>query len=543
MSNRSKSKKKSPAKNSSQKTQQIYKDDEIDEILENINLKRPRSMYTHFCLGEIEKEKKKNKNKKIDLKTFSAECASKWKDLSDKDKEKYKAKFEEDKMQYKKDLEMVRHYLFKDFNDVVRRPPTAYRIYLNEKLREGFEKDYDPKEVKAKASLDWRMMSEEDRQTYNEKKKDNDDWFEKAKNTRKVTALSIFVQKSIQDAKKKNKEPPKLGEIATLWKKLSSSDKTKYKNYADEINEERERLQDIYELVNGVKPKKPAGAFRVFLQEKAKEKALHNIQEGKELWNKLSEEEKDVYLKKAHTCKLAYKYKNMIYKKKIKKIMPKRPANAYAQFLKDKKGQKIPKGEKAVVYWRDEYENLTKEKKKKYVEKAEREKEKYEKKMEEFKNYVFDLPKRPLNAFSLFVRDRIPDLKTENPKAPATQLIKFAAKEWKKEDGVSQSKYEKKAEQDKKRFSRQMKDFEKLGYYKKNSRGEKSKKEDEEDEEEEEEVKSKRKMKKKRSSSTASKSTKKGSKRTKSKSKTQDTKRKRSSSKSRKKAGKSQKKK
>ena len=272
MSNRSKSKKKSPGKNSSQKSQQIYKDDEIDEILENINLKRPRSMYTHFCLAEIEKEKKKNKNKKIDLKTFSAECASKWKDLSDKEKEKYKEKFEEDKIKYKKDLEFVRHFLFKDFNDVVRRPPTAYRIYLNEKLREGFENNQDPKDVKAQASKDWRMMSEEDRQVYNEKKKDNDDWFERAKKTRKVTALSIFVQKNVEDAKKKNKEPPKLGDIAPLWKKLSSSDKAKYKNYADTINEEREKLQDIYELVNGVKPKKPAGAFRVFLQEKAKKK-------------------------------------------------------------------------------------------------------------------------------------------------------------------------------------------------------------------------------------------------------------------------------
>ena len=366
MSNRSKSKKKSPGKNSSQKSQ-VYKDDEIDEILENINLKRPRSMYTHFCLAEIEKEKKKNKNKKIDLKTFSAECASKWKELPEKEKEKYKDKFEADKIKYKKDLEFVRHYLFKDFNDVVRRPPTAYRIYLNEKLREGFEKDIDPKEVQAKASRDWRMMSEEDRQIYNERKKDNDDWFEKAKNTRKVTALSIFVQTSIQNAKNKNQEPPKLGDIAPLWKKLSSADKAKYKKYADAINEERERLQDIYELVNGVKPKKPAGAFRVFLQEKAKEKALHSLQEGKELWNKLSEEEKEVYLKKAHTCKLAYKYKNMIYKKKIKKIMPKRPGNAYAQFLKDKKGKKIPQGEKAVTYWREEYENLPKEKKKKYV--------------------------------------------------------------------------------------------------------------------------------------------------------------------------------
>jgi high mobility group protein B2 len=168
--------------------------------------------------------------------------------------------------------------------------------------------------------------------------------------------------------------------------------------------------------------------------------------------------------------------------------------------------------------------------------------------MEQFKNYVFDLPKRPLNAFSFYVRDRIPDLKQENEKAPTTKLIKMVAKEWKEEDGVSQSKYEKKAEQDRKRFSRQMKEFEKLGYYKKNSRGERTKKDEdeEEDEEEEEEVKSKKKMKK-RGSSTASKSTRKGTKKTKSrsksKSKTQESKRKRSMSKSKKKTGKTQKKK
>jgi hypothetical protein len=541
---RSNSKSKSQKKNSTQ----VYDEEKVDEILENITLKKPRSMYTHFCLEEIAKFRKKNKNEKIVLKTYSAELAKKWKELSDKEKDKYKEKFEEDKAKFKQDLDIVRHFLFKDFNDVVRRPPTAYRIYLNEKLREGFEKNKDPKEVKSKASRDWRMMSDDERQVYMDKKKDNDDWFEKAKNTRKVTALSLFVRNTIQAAKDKKKDIPQLKEIAPLWKKLSSSEKKKYKDYADDINKEREQLQDVYELVHGIKPKKPAGAFRVFLQEKAKDKTLHSIQEGKDLWNKLSEDEKEEYLRKAHRCKLAYKYKNMIFKKKIKKMLPKRPANAFAQFLKEKKGQKLPKGQTPGEYWKEDYENLPKEKKKKYVEKAESEKEKYLKKMDQFKNYVFDLPKRPLNAFSLYVRDRIPDLKQENEKAPTTKLIKMVAKEWKEEDGVSQSKYEKKAEQDRKRFSRQMKEFEKLGYYKKNSRGERTKKDEdeEEDEEEEEEVKSKKKMKK-RGSSTASKSTRKGTKKTKSrsksKSKTQESKRKRSMSKSKKKTGKTQKKK
>jgi hypothetical protein len=220
----------------------------------------------------------------------------------------------------------------------------------------------------------------------------------------------------------------------------------------------------------------------------------------------------------------------------MKRILPKRPANAYGQFLKDKKGIKIPSGEKAVQYWRSEFEKLPKDKRRKYEEKAARDKERYERKMEEYKNYVFDMPKRPLNGFSLFIKDRIPDLKKENPKKAVADLIKIAAKEWTNQEGVSQSNYEKMAEKDKKRFSRQLKEFEKLGYYKKNSRGERTKKEEDDEEEEE---KPKRKMKKRRSAS----ATKKGSKKTrsKSKSKTQEP-RSKSRSKSRK-SGKVQKRK
>ena len=258
----------------------------------------------------------------------------------------------------------------------------------------------------------------------------------------------------------------------------------------------------------------------------------------------------------------------MIYDKKIKKILPKRPANAYAQFIKDKKGEKIPKGEKAVQYWREEYENLKKEEKKKYEDRAAKDRERYQKRMGEFKNCVFDLPKRPLNAFSLFVKDRMPDLKNEKPNEPTTKLLKQIAKEWKSEDGVSQSRYEKKAEVDKMRFKKQLKDFENLGYYKKNYRAPKGsgssrstrsksrrksrskskstrkmKKEEESEEEfddeeeeyeDEDEEEEKSKKGKKRSTSSNSK---KGSK----KSRTQDSKRR--SSRSSKKSGKSQKKK
>ena len=526
MSSKSKSRSKSPKHSQKDK---ILKDDQLDEIMENITLKRPRSGYTHFCIEEVEKFKNKNKTKKIDLKTFSKECAAKWAKLSDKEKAKYNDKFEEDRIKYKSDIETVKHYLFMDYNDVVRRPPTAYRIFLNERLREGFDKNLDPKDVKKKASDDWRKMSLEDKSEYLDKKKDNDDWFERAKKTRKVTPLTMFVQRAVKIAKEQHKDVPKLADLAATWKTLKASEKDKYVRYAEEENEDRERLQDIYELVNGIKPKRPAGAFRVFLQEKAKDKALHSLQQGKEMWDKLSEDEKESYLKKAHTCRLAYKYKKMIYQKKIKKILPKKPATAFGHFLKDKKGIKIPKGEKAVVYWRKDFEELSKDKKRKYEDKAAKDRERYERRMADFKNVVFDMPKRPLTAFSIYVKDRIPDLRKENQGMAVPKLLKMAAKEWQSEDGVSQAKYEKKAEKDKKRFKKQLKDFETLGYYKSNYRAEKTT-EGDDDEEEEEKKTTKRK---KRTTSTSRKSSKKTRSKSKSKSKTQDVKR---SSKSRKKS-------
>ena len=126
-------------------------------------------------------------------------------------------------------------------------------------------------------------------------------------------------------------------------------------------------MQDIYEIFHGIRPKKPVGAFRIFLQEKAKKNEMKSFKEVHAMWNNLSEEEKEEYLTKSHRCLLAYRYKKMIYNKKIKKILPKRPKGALQQYLKEKKGQKPANGEKWIVYWRTVFENLPKEKKEKYI--------------------------------------------------------------------------------------------------------------------------------------------------------------------------------
>ena len=125
MTSKEKSRSKSKKKNSQNTL--IFEDKEkIDQIMKDITLKRPRNAYTQFVLSESEQYKSKNKDSKIKMGDLNAKCAEKWKKLSDKEKEKYTKLYEEEKLKYKNDLELVRHYLFKDFKGTVCRAPTAY---------------------------------------------------------------------------------------------------------------------------------------------------------------------------------------------------------------------------------------------------------------------------------------------------------------------------------------------------------------------------------------------------------------------------------
>ena len=425
---RSKAKKKTPQLHS------IYEDeDHIDQIMKDITLKRPRNAYTQFVLSESELLKSKDKDNKIKLGEFNTSCAEKWKKLSSEEKTRYNKLYEEEKLKYKNDLELVRHYLFKDFNENVRRSPTAYHIFVSEKLRLGFEQNLDPKDVKKAAASEWEKMTKEQKQVYKEKQKENDNWFEKAKSIRKITPIALFIQKKYEEAKKDKKDPPLLKDIAPAWKKLSKKEKKNYEKYAQELNEEKEQLQDLYEITHGVKPKKPKGAFRIFLQEKAKNNEIKSLSQGHELWKQLTEEQKEDYLKKSHRCQLAYKYKKMIYVKQIKKMLPKRPGTAFTQYLKEKKGQKIPEGENFMKYWKGIFDKLTQEEKAKYEEKAQKAKEDYEKKFEQFANKVFDMPKKPATAFALYISEKMPALKKEKPDELVGNLVKQIAEQWQKE--------------------------------------------------------------------------------------------------------------
>ena len=448
------------------KEEELMKDEKIDKILKDITLKRPRTPYALFLSNEIESIKAKSKDKKIVLNEIAPIILEKWHNLKEEEKKKYEKIHDEEKYRYKAEIELVRHYIFKDCNFNSLNPiPTAYRIYLNEKLREGFEQGLDPKEVKKESSLSWAEMPKENKQIYIDKKRENDNWFAKAQNIKKISPYALFIQEIIEKAKRKGIDPPPLKDIGHTWNTLSDDVKKRFEIYAQELNEEKEYLHDLYDFLHGLKPKKPMGAFKVFVHEQAKNNEFKNISDSSDLWNKLSEDEKEKYLMKSHRLQLAYIYKKMIYKKKIKKMLPRKPLIAKQIFLKEKKGYKTPNGENWMQYWTSFYENLPPEKKKKYEKKAKKDRENYENKISQFKNKIFDMPKRIISPFLLYINDRIPDLKKQNPKEQMKNFIKQVAEEWQKGDSLDIKYYFKKAEKDKIRFKNQLEEFNKFGYY------------------------------------------------------------------------------
>ena len=79
----------------------------------------------------------------------------------------------------------------------------------------------------------------------------------------------------------------------------------------------------------------------------------------------------------SHNYYLAYKYKELLHRKKIQRIFPKKPTGPFQFFLIDKKGIKIPEGINTINYWRNIFNNLSDEEQEKYINEYNIAKEKY----------------------------------------------------------------------------------------------------------------------------------------------------------------------
>ena len=446
---------------------QTYSDEyDIDYLITQLTLKKKRSAFNIYISDKYDEIKKNNPNF-MSSQIFDILNKNWSEKLSKEEKEKYKILANEEKKIYEREKEIMRQY-YKNLSS--KEKSTAYRKFLNSRLNEGIKNEEEPKNIKIKAIKDWSKMSKEEKLNWQNKIDNNENWWDRAKQSKNISSYCVFVQKKIEDAKEKNEEILNFDDCAKIWKKMSKNKKKIYEAYAEEINEERKNMREIYEIINGIQPKKPAGAYKIFLSEKIKEgelKGKNIYKDGKKMWNELPENEKEEYLKKAKKIKLCYIYKKMLYKKNNRKILPPKPKNAYNYFIASLKGIKPKNGENFFQMTRRLWNKMDEDKKQKFNDLAEEDIRKYEMKMVKFEDKIYDIPERAKGAFQMFIMDKFPLLKEKNKDLPTYVIFSMISDEWKELNDDDKKIYEKMAIQDKERFLIQNEEFKENGYYSK----------------------------------------------------------------------------
>ena len=446
---------------------QTYSDEyDIDYLITQLTLKKKRSAFNIYISDKYDEIKKNNPNF-MSSQIFDILNKNWSEKLSKEEKEKYKILANEEKKIYEREKEIMRQYYN---NRSSKEKSTAYRKFLNSRLNEGIKNEEEPKNIKKKAIKDWSKMSKEEKLNWQNKIDNNENWWDRAKQSKNISSYCVFVQKKIEDAKEKNEEILNFDDCAKIWKKMSKNKKKIYEAYAEEINEERKNMREIYEIINGIQPKKPAGAYKIFLSEKIKEgelKGKNIYKDGKKMWNELPENEKEEYLKKAKKIKLCYIYKKMLYKKNNRKILPPKPKNAYNYFIASLKGIKPKNGENFFQMTRRLWNKMDEDKKQKFNDLAEEDIRKYEMKMVKFEDKIYDIPERAKGAFQMFIMDKFPLLKEKNKDLPTYVIFSMISDEWKELNDDDKKIYEKMAIQDKERFLIQNEEFKENGYYSK----------------------------------------------------------------------------
>ena len=447
----------------------------INELLADITLKKPSNIFHIYVREEIKNEIKLENSQNpvenlniddedLNLRDFS-KYKNKWDNMNTEEKNVYKKIYEKEYNKYLKELEIVKKYIFKGLDGNITLKHTAYHLYLNDILIEGLQKEEDPKKIKKDAKKNWDKMLIKDKEKYYKQKQKNDTLIALILKYKQINPIIIFSYLELENSKNANKEIPSIDEVLLKWKKLPRNTKKIYENYTDELIILKFKLLNIYYIINGVKPKAPAGALRLFLQIKVKENAISSINEGIKLWENLNDQSKEYYLKLSHNFYLANKYQEMIYNKKINEMIPKKP-NLFQTFLSEKKGIKLDKSINTIKYWREKFNALQPEEKEKYNKKYNKNLEKYNKKIEEFNNRIFDLPTPPKIAFIFYFESRL--LSGNNNIINVKEKLELIAKEWNAKNVKDKEKYILLANDDKKRYKKQITHFEKFGYYYKN---------------------------------------------------------------------------
>ncbi len=432
-----------------------------DKILE-ISLRRPKRAFNYYIMEMKEKDKSFSK-----ISELTKEYGKKWKKMTTEEKEKYDAKAVEDKERYAEHLALVRKYVLEK---PLKESTTAFRIFIDEKVRDAMENGEDIKEAKEKATAEWKDYSDNKKKEYEEKREKLKDLYEdlKANKATQISGYTLYCRDQFAKAREKNQSVT-LKDCGAAWSNVKEATKDKYNELAEKEKEERLKHRDLYEVAFGIKPKRPLGAYNFFLMERAKQGKFNGstniFKEAGKIWKTLKKQDKERYQKIAKKAQLLYMIKKMEYLSANKKPKAKTALNFFMADMKDKvKDIDLPKGG-MFNYCYDKWKKMDVKAKSKYEKMAQEDKDIKNEEKEELHDKIFKRPKRPANPYNRYIKERYENCKTSNPDKSTSELMKIMGEEWSAMKDAQKKKFSTGYDEEMEKYREKVKEFEKLGFY------------------------------------------------------------------------------
>lgn len=432
----------------------------INDMITKLDLSKPKNAFVLFMNDLISKGFKYTVGV-----GKSTEIAQKFRALPQAEQNKYKKLAEEEKERYREHFWLVKKYLIGAPHD---ESSSAYGIFKQEHI----DSNHNNEKVAAKEARSlWDNMTKEQRAVYEQRRQENLNHIRQLVKTSNsnVSGYQVFVsERAAQNAKSGTKV--KLSTYAEEWKKLKDSEKKKYNDQA--LQDTEARLQEVHrkEAFFHIKPRKPIGALKFFINDLKKRGDLKDqaqpVTHATKLFEKLSKKEKDRYKELAHKEEIIYNVKKSEFTSYVRNLFT-APPSARNLFIKENaekltsKGG-LPKGG-FLAFMGQKWDALSDSQKKTYYDRAAKLLKEFNEKRKEFDDRVFEQPSRPKTAFDFF-RSEYYKKQTGKGRDIGT-LVREAVKEYGKLNDSQKKKYEAAHAEEVKEYERRSQEYAKYGCY------------------------------------------------------------------------------
>lgn len=423
----------------------------------SVDISKPTSAFGYYL--KEKHIKKENENEKyLDLGEYLRKSKMEYSKLSKLEMDKYINIANKEKIRYVLNMILVKKYILN--TSILNKNLTAFTyfkdFFIYEYIKQNQSSLVDASE---NAKLDWRSLSKEEKYEWRCQLEKEKECVLKLKDFNPRHKPKIAIVYYIDEMIKK--ENMTKNEAIKKWSSLNIKGKLKYEKMAIEQSNEYEKLKDLYEIINGIKPKHPTQPFGIFMSEISKNQMTNNednLKEKEKLFNlkemhirykNLTNEEKLRYIEKYHILKIKYIIKKREYSKKEFKVYKNKSIShskiksrikfqykrmsAYNLYVSEKMHDK--------EYLKGLFPGeIIKKLSQQWVNESDEVKREYKNKVNlEMKEYLVDKPIKPLSAYNIYVREFI---KLNKDKLKSEELLKKAAESWMKETSDKKNQLE-----------------------------------------------------------------------------------------------------